>query len=129
MRTLKKSLSLILALALLVSSVFVGGVFTASAAETELFYAINTYDDEGAEFLYAGKEIYDCSGASYITINGEATYENNGQLRLFSIWNTYVENTAEAGIPDSGNAAAVHLPFSRNTGSVLRRLSRHPVVE
>lgn len=44
MRNLKKSLSIILALALLVSSVFVGGL-TATAA-TELYTTINTYDDE-----------------------------------------------------------------------------------
>ncbi len=53
MRNLKKSLSLILALALLVSSVFVGGL-TASAAELTLDSTTNTYDDPEGYGLTAG---------------------------------------------------------------------------
>ncbi|MBP3390277.1 MAG: metallophosphoesterase [Clostridia bacterium] len=53
MRNLKKSLSLILALALVISSVFVGGI-TASAAELTLDSTINTYDDPEGYGLTAG---------------------------------------------------------------------------
>ncbi|MBQ5911133.1 MAG: metallophosphoesterase [Clostridia bacterium] len=44
MRNLKKSLSLVLALALIISSVFVGGVNVSAALD--LYTTINTYDDE-----------------------------------------------------------------------------------
>lgn len=77
MRNLKKSLSLILALALLVSSVFVGGI-TATAAN-ELASTTNTYDDPEGYGLEAGT--YDnqpviLSGNS-VTDNGDGTTTTN----------------------------------------------------
>jgi len=72
MRNLKKSLSLILALALVISSVFVGGI-TATAA-TELYTTVNTYDDANTEGLT--NSVYD--KCSTIEIGAEETVGNDG---------------------------------------------------
>lgn len=74
MRNLKKALSLILALALLVSSVFVGGI-TASAA-LDLYTTINTYDDESDITL---ESIYsDTLQAPIIDADDSWVYESFG---------------------------------------------------
>ena len=74
MRNLKKSLSVILALALLVSSVFVGGI-TASAA-LDLYTTINTYDDESDITL---ENVYsDTLQAPIIDANDSWVYESFG---------------------------------------------------
>ncbi len=75
MRNLKKSLSLVLALALLVSSVFVGGI-TATAAETELYTTINTYDDEAD--ITPVNENNETLQAPIIRYNNEYVYESFG---------------------------------------------------
>ena len=67
MRNLKKSLSIVLTLALLVSSVFVGGI-TVSAA-SELYTTINTYDDE--EDITPVNENNDTLQAPIIRYNNE----------------------------------------------------------
>ena len=75
MRNLKKSLSIVLALALLVSSVFVGGL-TATAAEAELYTTINTYDDESDITL---ESVYnDTLQAPIILANDSWIYESFG---------------------------------------------------
>ena len=74
MRNLKKTLSLVLALALLVSSVFVGGI-TASAA-LDLYTTINTYDDESDITL---ENVYsDTLQAPIINANDSWVYESFG---------------------------------------------------
>ncbi len=74
MRNLKKSLSLILALALVISSVFVGGM-TASAA-LDLYTTINTYDDEAD--ITPVNEYNETLQAPIIRYNNEYLYESFG---------------------------------------------------
>jgi len=74
MRNLKKSLSVILALALLVSSVFVGGI-TASAA-LDLYTTINTYDDESDITLESRFD--ETLQAPIISANDSWVYESFG---------------------------------------------------
>lgn len=78
MRNLKKSLSLILALALIVSSVFVGGI-TANAA-TELYTTLNTYDDTAtyplSNWTYNGSKTVHIG--TYTEGAEETTYNNIG---------------------------------------------------
>ncbi|MBP3390278.1 MAG: hypothetical protein J6L58_01130, partial [Clostridia bacterium] len=74
MSNLKKSLSFILALALLVSSVFVGGI-TASAA-LDLYTTINTYDDESDITLES--RVDETLQAPIISANDSWVYESFG---------------------------------------------------
>ena len=110
MRNLKKSLSLILALALLVSSVFVGGI-TATAA-TELFTTTMTFDEEGYTFTNTGNKSYEATNIS----NGTST----GGL---SSWRAYVgdpDGTTDPDGPDLSYFESVTTNIPDSHGNALR---------
>ncbi len=99
MRNLKKSLSLVLALALLVSSVFVGGL-TASAAEVTLDSTTNTYDDPEGYGLTAGT--YDNQP---VILAGKS--EDPANVETYYYFGAYGATVAQDPLNDESDLAVV----------------------
>ncbi len=119
MRKFKRTLSLLISLALIVSSLFIGGMTVSSAFD--LATTVNTYDDANVEFVYAGSDVYDAQGCTYLSVNGEPQLQSgNAKYRYLSIWNANVQNLANAGIQGEGNA----LRFQKASGFTDSWLSR-----
>lgn len=119
MKKFKKSLSILLSLAMIVSSVFMGGLSV--SADLELASTINTYDDANVEFVYAGADVYDAQGCTYLSVNGQPQLQSgNAKYKYLSIWNANVQNPADAGIVGDGNA----LRFQKASGFTDSWLSR-----
>ena len=99
MRNLKKSLSIILALALLVSSVFVGGI-SASAAELTLDSTTNTYDDPEGYGLTAGT--YDNQP---VILAGKS--EDPANVETYYYFGAYGATVAQDPLNDKSDLAVV----------------------
>ena len=119
MRKIKKSLSILLSLAIIVSSIFVGGLNV--LAVTDLASTVNTYDDANVEFVYAGTDVYDAQGCTYLSVNGQPQLQSgNAKYRYLSIWNANVQDPADSGIVGDGKA----LRFQKASGFTDSWLSR-----
>lgn len=97
----KKIISMVLAFALILTSVFVGGVSVTAASLDDLYLTVNNYDNlpEGVEFStvdYAGYN------ATNVVVNGSPEMEDASSIRHFSAWAVWVDKLpSELG---SGNA-------------------------
>ncbi len=98
----KKLISIVLAVALMLTSVFVGGI-TAAANLDGLYLTVNNYDNvpEGYEFSEVAADNY---AATNLVINGSPEMEDSTNLRHFSAYGTVV-----ASLPtELGTGNAVH---------------------
>lgn len=97
----KKIISMVLAFALILTSVFIGGVSVSAASLDDLYLTVNNYDNlpEGVEFStvdYAGHN------ATNVVVNGSPEMEDASSIRHFSAWAVWVDKLpSELG---SGNA-------------------------
>ena len=98
----KKILSIALTLALLLSSVFVGGL-TASASLDDLYITVNNYDDipDGIEFSEVTADKY---AATNLVIGGSPEMEDANNLRHFSAYGSVVSSLPT----ELGTGNAVH---------------------
>lgn len=124
MTKFKKSLSILLSLAIIISCVFVGGLTV--SADVDLASTVNSYDDANVEFVYAGTDVYDAQGCTYLSVNGQPQLQSgNAKYRYLSIWNANVQNLADAGIEGDGNA----LRFQKASGFTDSWLSRAAIYD
>ena len=97
----KKIISMVLAFALILTSVFVGGVSVTAVSLDDLYLTVNNYDNlpEGVEFStvqYAGHN------ATNVVVNGSPEMEDANNIRHFSARAVWVDKLpSELG---SGNA-------------------------
>ncbi len=97
----KKLLSILLAFALLLTSVFVGGIVAQAADLDSLFSTTNTYDHDGIEFK---TNSYDGHPASSVVVKGEEVMASSTKPLYFSAYGVSVESVPNELGADRGNA-------------------------
>ena len=117
----KKIISMVLALALILTSVFVGGVSVTAASLDDLYLTVNNYDNlpEGVEFSTVQ---YSGHNATNVVVNGSPEMEDASSIRHFSAWAVWVDNLpSELG---TGKALRFNAADSGSRSNIYQSIAR-----